>query len=303
MNNNLKNWITAFRLRTLPLSLASIGMGNILAYFYKQFTWGIFVFSVLTTVSLQILSNLANDYGDARYGADNSLRKGPRRTVQDGLITSQAMKKMIYFFGALSFLFGLILIAIAELSKPVFLIYLILGVAAILAAINYTIGMKRPYGYKGFGDISVFIFFGLVAVLGAFYLQTKFVTWQVLLPAASVGMFATGVLNINNIRDIESDKLAEKNSIPVQIGLQNAIYYHGLLLFGGFLLSVIFTFITFRSTYQFVYLITLPLFIRNFLAIKNIRLNNYIDPFLKQLSISTLLFVLLFGTGIFISMN
>ncbi|MEZ4908879.1 MAG: 1,4-dihydroxy-2-naphthoate octaprenyltransferase [Saprospiraceae bacterium] len=301
MNNNIKNWITAFRLRTLPLSLASVGMGNILAYFFNSFEWNIFWFSFITTICLQVLSNLANDFGDAKYGADNDARIGPKRMVQDGLIGAKEMKNMIYFFALLSFIFGVILIYVSNLSLLVSGIFLIIGIISIIAAINYTIGMKKPYGYKGFGDISVFIFFGLVAVLGAFYLQAKYIDLDIFIPATSVGMFATGVLNINNIRDVESDSLAGKKSIPVKIGLDNAIIYHALLLFGGFGLSIIFVLLNFESIFQFIFVFSLPLFIKNFLAIKNVKKNKFIDPYLKQLSISTMIFVILFGVGVVLS--
>jgi 1,4-dihydroxy-2-naphthoate octaprenyltransferase len=295
---NFNNWIKAFRLRTLPLSLSCIGMGNFLAYYHSSFRWSVFIFSFLTTILLQILSNLANDYGDAIFGADNEERTGPKRLVQDGIITANSMKRMIWFFAVLSLISGLLLLYISKLKAATFLIFLILGLFAITAAVNYTISVKKPYGYKGYGDISVFVFFGLLAVLGSYFLQTMSLDVELLLPAATCGFFATGVLNINNIRDISSDRIAGKISIPVRIGFHSSVIYHGVLLFGGFLLSVIYIMMNFESSYQFLFLITLPLFYRNFQAVKNFGSIKLLDPYLKQLSISTLIFVLIFGFGL-----
>ncbi|MGE5356327.1 MAG: 1,4-dihydroxy-2-naphthoate polyprenyltransferase [Deltaproteobacteria bacterium] len=295
---NFKIWIKAFRIRTLPLSLSCIAMGNFIAYYDGSFNWLIFLFSFITTIFLQILSNLANDYGDSKYGADNPERLGPERAVQGGLISSASMKLMIWIFAILSLASGLILLSISKLGDLSYFVFFILGVIAIIAAIGYTISVKKPYGYKGLGDISVFLFFGLLAVVGSYYLQTRTIDPYLLLPAATCGFFATGVLNINNIRDIESDKVAGKISVPVRIGLQNAVIYHGILLFGGFGLSIVYSLVNFESTYQFIYLVTLPLFYRNFQAVKNIGSSELLDPYLKQLSISILIFVMLFGLGL-----
>lgn len=297
-----KDRVTAFRLRTLPLSLSTILMGNVLAYFYGIFSWLIFIFSFMTTISLQILSNLANDFGDSRHGADSELRKGPGRMVQQGLISREEMKKMIWFFIILSFVFGLILLFIARLPVLVYIIFLILGVLAILAAINYTISFNIPYGYRGYGDLMVFVFFGLVAVTGSFYLQTKMIFGAIFLPASCMGFFSTGVLNVNNIRDIESDKKAGKMSIPVQIGLKRAVLYHAFLLVGGFVSMIIYTIKNFESPFQFLFLLTLPLFIKNFHGVKGAEFGQPVDQYLKQLSISTLIFVLLTALGIVITL-
>jgi len=298
MSNNIKNWITAFRLRTLPLALSCIAMGSFLAYFRHDFSLNVFIFSFLTTIFLQVLSNLANDYGDAVFGADNDSREGPNRMVQDGLISKRDMKWMIIFFGLLSLVTGIILLYVSDLSKSDFLMFFGLGILAIIAAINYTIGFKLPYGYKGYGDVFVFIFFGLVAVLGSYYLHAKSFDWQLLLPAFTCGFFATAVLNINNMRDIESDKIAGKNSIPVRIGLNNAIWYHAALLFGGFLFSFVFVVLNYKTPMQFLFVLSLPLLIKNYLGIKNAKSSQEFDPYLKQMAISTLIFVVLFGVGL-----
>jgi 1,4-dihydroxy-2-naphthoate octaprenyltransferase len=244
------------------------------------------------------LSNLANDYGDAVFGADNEFRKGPNRMVQDGLITKNQMKVMIVLFGVLSFISGVLLLYFSDLSLNNFLLFLVLGVFAIIAAINYTIGIKLPYGYKGYGDVFVFIFFGLVAVLGSYFLYAKTMDWQLILPAITCGFFATAVLNINNMRDIESDKIAGKISIPVRIGFAKALKYHSVLLFGGLTFSLIFVFLNYNSPAQFLFLLTIPLLTKNYLGIKKAKTSMEIDPYLKQMAITTLIFVLLFGVGL-----
>ena len=293
----MKNWIVAFRLRTLPLSLSCISMGAVLALMRGHFDTVIFIMSLLTTIALQILSNLANDYGDAVFGADNESRQGPDRMVQGGKISKAQMRNMIVVFAVISFVSGVLLLYFAHLTVKVFIAFLIVGILAIIAAINYTIGVKKPYGYKGLGDISVFIFFGLVAVLGSYFLYTGTFDWQLLLPAATCGFFATAVLNINNMRDIESDKMAGKISIPVRIGLRNALKYHAFLLFGGLALSLVFVYLNYKSPVQWLILLVLPLLIKNYMGIKKSNSPKDIDPYLKQMAITTLIFVLLFGVG------
>lgn len=294
----VKAWVSAFRLRTLPLALASIGMGSFLAAADHQFRGSVVALSALTTLFLQILSNLANDYGDSIHGADSANREGPQRAVQAGLITAAQMKKGMIVFAALSLLSGLLLLwtAFGQDGIYLFLFFLILGLAAIWAAINYTAGAK-PYGYAGLGDISVFIFFGIVGVTGTYFLQTQQSNWPILLPAAALGFFSTGVLNINNIRDIYSDKLAGKNSVPVRLGPRNARIYHVFLLSMGVLCAILFSITQQATIKQYLFLLTVPLFFYNARQVWKRQLPQEIDPYLKQMSFSTLLFVLLFGIG------
>ncbi len=289
-------WISAFRLRTLPLALASIGMGTFLAAANGAFQTSIFALCALTTILLQVLSNLANDYGDSIHGADSVDRVGPSRAVQSGAITRESMKQAIIICGFLSLLSGVGLIYVAFGLTLNFWVFLGFGLLAILAAVTYTSGYK-PYGYVGLGDISVLIFFGFVAVLGSAFLFEKVVYWEYLLPALSVGLFSVGVLNVNNIRDIESDKAAGKRSIPVRIGRKNAVIYHWVLLFGGMMSSIIYILTTQVTFFKLLFLITIPLFVVNALAAKNKVSPSELDPYLKKLAIATLLFVLLFGVG------
>jgi 1,4-dihydroxy-2-naphthoate polyprenyltransferase len=293
--HDMKKWIQAARLRTLPLALACVGMGAILAKFEGLFDWLIFSFLVLTTMLLQVLSNFANDYGDFVNGADNNERTGPPRLVQSGDISAKAMKNAIVLFSILSFISGLLLLYYSVGFHQVgFYIFLGFGVLAIYAAITYTAG-KNPYGYIGLGDISVFLFFGLLGVLGSAYLFTGGFNPINILPAISCGFFSTAVLNLNNIRDIESDLKAGKKSIPVRIGREAAVKYHIMLIVLGVLCALVFMLINYQSVIQFVFVLVVPLFFRNVKAVQNFRAAEKLDPFLKQLAISTLIFVILFG--------
>jgi 1,4-dihydroxy-2-naphthoate polyprenyltransferase len=299
---NTKVWLQAFRLRTLPLALSCILMGGFLAAAAQAFRLDIFILCVTTTVFLQILSNLANDYGDSVHGADSADRKGPTRAVQSGAISKSQMKVAVAIFVVLCLASGISLLLVSfGLNWNTILFFFGLGVVSILAAMAYTMG-KKPYGYQGLGDLSVLIFFGLVGVLGSYYLFVKQVSWMVVLPALSCGFFSMAVLNINNIRDIESDRKAGKYSIPVRVGRTNAVYYHLCLLAAGQLSAIVYTLLTYSSPWQFLFLLTAPLFIRNGRAVAS-KPAHELDPFLKQMALSTLLFVLLFGTGLILSQS
>jgi 1,4-dihydroxy-2-naphthoate octaprenyltransferase len=297
---DVKIWLQAFRLRTLPLALSCIAMGGFLAVAANAFRWDIFLLCILTTIFLQILSNLANDYGDSIHGADSPDRKGPARAVQSGAITAQQMKVAVIIFVLLCLISGVSLLLVSfGLNWKAIFFFFGLGLLSILAAIAYTVG-KKPYGYAGLGDFSVLIFFGLVGVMGSYYLFTKEITWFHILPALSCGFFSIGVLNVNNIRDIESDKKAGKFSIPVRIGRRNAVRYHWLLIFAGLLSATIYVLLTYISPWQWLFLLSVPLFVKNGLAISQ-KPSHQLDPYLKQMALSTLVFVLLFGAGLILS--
>lgn len=297
----MKLWIEAARPRTLPLALSSILMGCFLAVAHGTFSWTIAILAILTTTFLQVLSNFANDYGDTVNGKDTDARQGPKRTVQTGAISISAMRNAIGIFSGLALVSGVWLLyeGLKATSWQTFVVFLGIGVLAIIAAITYTAG-KRPYGYEGLGDLSVLIFFGWVGVLGSYYLHTKSLNWHLLLPATSCGLFAVGVLNINNIRDIESDTLTGKRSVPVRIGRENAIIYHWFLLGLGMLCSMIFLLLNGTTWLQWLFLLSFPLFIRNGLAVNTLQNPSELDPYLKQMALSTLLFVILFGIGYWI---
>jgi 1,4-dihydroxy-2-naphthoate octaprenyltransferase len=293
-------WLSAIRLRTLPLALSSIGMGGFLAAAVNKFDWTIFLLCCLTTVCLQILSNLANDYGDSVNGADHAGRKGPQRAVQSGAISMTQMKAAVIITASLSFVSGISLLWVSlEWNQNEFLTFLGLGILCILAAIAYTVG-KKPYGYAGLGDVSVLLFFGLVGVMGSSYLMTKNLEWLQLLPALSCGLFSVAVLNINNIRDIESDMAAGKFSVPVRIGKKNAALYHSFLLIGGTVTSLIYVALNFHTAWQLMFLLVFPILVKIMIAVKN-EPSEKLDPWLKRMALTTLLFVILFGVGMVLS--
>jgi 1,4-dihydroxy-2-naphthoate octaprenyltransferase len=295
--SQVKNWIEAFRLRTLPLALSSIGMGSFLAAFERKMRWDVLILAALTTILLQVLSNLANDYGDSKHGADHAEREGPSRAVQTGAISVKSMKKAIYLFIFLSLASGVALLFVAlEQLDIKFIILLILGIMAIGAALNYTMG-KNPYGYAGFGDMFVIIFFGFVGVIGTYFCHTGHFQPDTLLPAFSCGLLATAVLNVNNIRDMVSDKKAGKMSIPVRIGRANATLYHWMLIALAVIVSVAYVAINYHSPYQFIFLVTTPLLIFNGMQVSANKESKKLDPMLKQMAISTLLFIITFGIG------
>jgi 1,4-dihydroxy-2-naphthoate polyprenyltransferase len=293
-------WLSAIRLRTLPLALSSIGMGGFLAADVGLFNWPTFLLCCLTTIFLQILSNLANDYGDSVNGADHAGRKGPQRAVQSGAISLAAMRLAVIVLSLLSLAAGVSLLWVSlQWNWNEFLFFLGLGLFSIIAAIAYTVG-KKPYGYIGLGDISVLIFFGWVGVLGSNYLMTHQFDWINLLPATTCGLFSVGVLNINNIRDIESDKAAGKFSVPVRIGKEKAAYYHTILLVGALVSALLFVLLRYQGLWQFIFLLVLPLVIAIIRAVHN-QPSETLDPWLKRMALTTLAFVLLFGIGLLMS--
>ncbi len=292
----ISSWIGAFRLRTLLLALSSVSMGGILAAGQGKFRGAVFALCCLTTVLLQILSNLANDYGDSLHGADHDGRKGPSRAVQSGAISPDSMLNAIRLLIVLSLASGIGLLFVAFGARyELLLAFFGLGVLCIAAAIFYTMGSK-PYGYAGLGDLSVLIFFGGVGVTGSLFLFTGVFSLLSLLPALTCGLFAVGVLNINNMRDIESDRQAGKHSVPVRIGKEMAGKYQWFLLIGGLAAAVVYTLQDFRSPLQFLYLLSLPVFFTIGRAVIK-KPSSELDPYLKRMALGTLLFVVLFGLG------
>lgn len=293
-------WLAAIRLRTLPLALSSIAMGGFLAANAGNFNGSVFFMCCLTTVLLQVLSNLANDYGDSVHGADHAGRKGPQRAVQSGSISKRQMKRAVILLSVLSFVSGVLLLWFSlEGNQQDLLVFLSLGIMCIAAAISYTMG-KKPYGYAGLGDVSVLVFFGLVGVMGSHYLISKSFDWMHIFPALSCGVFAVGVLNLNNMRDIESDLAAGKYSVPVRIGKQNAAYYHVALLAVGMFSAALFMLLNYRSAWQWLFLLVTPLLFKVGKAVL-VEPSERLDPWLKRMALTTLAFVILFGLGLLLS--
>lgn len=294
----IEAWVKAFRLRTLPLSLSSVLLGSLLAFDKGQFSMPILFGALITTLFLQILSNLANDYGDSSHGVDNDKRVGPKRGVQSGEISSTEMRNAIVVFTALALVSGiwLLLTASQNLDLPIVLGFFVLGILSIAAAIKYTVG-KNPYGYAGFGDLAVFVFFGLAGVAGTYYLHTSSFDWPELLPAISIGLLATGVLNLNNMRDIENDKESGKYSLAVILGIEKARVYHTLLIIVALASAVLYTLLNYTSPYQFIYLFTAPILFQNIGVVWSSSRSSDLDAELKKLAFATLLFALTMGIG------
>jgi len=299
--SSIKAWITAFRLRTLPLAFSSILMGSFLAAYYDSFQGWIFLLAIITTLFLQILSNLANDYGDTVNGADHEGREGPQRMVQSGIISLNKMKIAVMVFAILSFIsgIGLIYISFGSLIHLKFLLFLLIGLAAIVAALRYTMG-SNPYGYKGLGDLYVLVFFGLVGVGGTYFLHSNNWDWIIILPALAVGFLSSGVLNVNNMRDIESDKEAGKSTLVVKMGLRAAKVYHYLLITIAMVALLIFVLLNHWLWNNLLFVLATTLLIIHINAIQKAQKAADFDPQLKKLSLATLLTVLLFGIGLII---
>mgnify|MGYP003585057094 CR=1 FL=1 len=298
----MKKWIAAFRLRTLPLAIANTILGSSLAYYYGGFRWSVFVLAAITTILLQIISNMANDYGDFVNGKDTAERIGPKRMVQSGEISPGAMLKAIIFAGILAAISGLWLIIIGtrgiEISYLV--VFVVLGLAAIVAAIKYTIG-KNPYGYRGLGDIFVFLFFGLVGVCGTFFLHTQQFNPALLLPASALGFLSAGVLNVNNLRDYHADKNAGKRTLVVAIGIKKARVYHVALILAAFVFSAIYILISAPQSWLWLCMLTFALFIRHLKKTSSFTDAKELFPELGKLAIATFLFALTFSIGLILS--
>lgn len=296
----MKNWIAAARLRTLPLSISGIILGSLIAWSEGHWNWLIFILAFLTTLFLQVLSNYANDYGDGVKGTDVE-RLGEKRAVAAGLITAEQMKKAVILFSVLSALTAIALIWISfgvEQLKFV-LLFLVLTVACVWAAIKYTVG-KNAYGYAGLGDLFVFIFFGIISVWGSYTLyQHENLDFLIFIPASAIGLLSTAVLNLNNMRDIETDRKAHKNTLPLRMGFENAKIYQTILILLPFILAVIYLLAIGKTEwYRFVFLILL---IPAILFLKTLFQTTEapkLDKELKKVALLTLAFALLLGLGL-----
>ena len=299
----LKNYIKAARLRTLPLSISGIIVGSKLGFdnvMYADSTitlleTPIFWLAILTTIGFQVLSNFANDYGDGVKGADDN-REGEARMVSSGAISPKQMKTAMIVTGIVTLFIALLLIYVA-FGKENFLYsvtFFVLGIVSIVAAIKYTVG-KSAYGYSGFGDVFVFIFFGLLAVVGTYFLYTKQLNFIIFLPAITIGLLSTAVLNLNNMRDINNDAKVGKNTLVVKIGSQKAKIYHYILIIGALITTLVYTLLQYKSPIQFIFLIAfIPLFLNIVTVAKN-KIQSELDSELKKVALSTFLYAILFG--------
>ncbi|WP_213522373.1 1,4-dihydroxy-2-naphthoate octaprenyltransferase [Nonlabens sp.] len=345
--SKLKAWISAARLRTLPLSISGILAGSAYAYWglyqgtlaksileniqkekgYHQlsnnlrnelsevldvylidFNYFIPILALITTLGFQILSNFANDYGDGVKGTDNEDRIGPMRAIQSGIISPQEMKRGMVITAILTLISAVLLIYVSLGMDRLLisLFFLALGIAAIWAAINYTVG-DNAYGYRGLGDVFVFVFFGPVSVMGSYYLITKTSNWEMIFPSITIGLLSVAVLNLNNMRDMESDKKAGKNTIVVKLGLAKAKWLHYAMILIAFLSALRITgnlqhaqLVLFKisSIKELNYIAFLPLLafiplIMHVFKVKKTSAPALLDPELKKVALSTFLFAVL----------
>lgn len=298
-----KTWIKAARPRTVLLSFSGVLLGAFLSVAASRSdifaTAGrsgrqVVLFAALTAILLQVLSNLANDYGDFKKGTDSAKRVGPQREMQSGSITEREMKRGMAFVTTLCLIAGALLIFVfARLSWQELAVFAALGLGAVLAALLYTLG-KRPYGYRGIGDLYCFLFFGWAAVAGTFYLATKSLDFSVLLPASAMGFLSNAVLNINNMRDYENDRASGKNSLVVKLGLKKAFVYHCLLIVGAFVCLTVYLVLKHAPVYSYMFAWLFLLFYKDLKAIKKTK-PEQLDPFLPRQVRNTFLLALVYG--------
>lgn len=295
----MKHWIDAARIRTLPLSVSGILVGSFYALSQAYFNWKIIIFALSTTVCLQVLSNFANDYGDGIKGTDNEDRVGPKRAIQSGAITPQAMKVAIFFMSLLTLLSALSLIYFSFKGKYLVysLLFFVLGILAIASAIRYTVG-KNAYGYRGYGDVFVFIFFGLVSTFGIYFMFSKQIDWLLLLPATAIGFLSVGVLNLNNMRDEASDRKVGKNTIVVKMGGKWAKNYHYFLIISAMILVVLFAILNNFNFDQYLFLVAYFPLTKHLITVYKNQEPRLLDPELKKLALSTFLLSVLLSLAL-----
>ena len=285
------------RLRTLPLSLAGVILGIMLAAADFRIDWRTALLVMLTTVCLQILSNISNELGDTLSGVDGGDRKGPNYSLNEGGLTIAEMKRFIVVMAVACALSGLLMLycSFGTLFSIESLCLVALGAAAIGGAIKYTLG-RNPYGYRGLGDISVFVFFGIVSVLGSYFVVAHIIPSLIfILPAVAIGCFSVGVLNVNNIRDMETDR-GIRVTTPLRIGLRKARIYHTVLIGLGWLCLVAFNLLRFPDPLHWIFLVTLPLFTIHLRGVWTME-GSALDKMLPLLVMSTFLLSLLMGSG------
>ncbi|AXP55822.1 TPA: 1,4-dihydroxy-2-naphthoate octaprenyltransferase [Haemophilus influenzae] len=300
-NEKLKMWWETARPKTLPLALASIFTGSALGYWANPqgFNGLVMALCLLTTILLQVLSNFANDYGDHQKGSDTEERIGPLRGIQKGAISAKELKWGLILMVMASFLSGSFLIGIAYENLSDLFAFAGLGILAIVAAITYTVGVK-PYGYMGLGDISVLVFFGLLGVGGTYYLQTHSIDSHIILPAIGSGLLASAVLNINNLRDIEQDAKAGKNTLAVRLGAYKGRVYHCILLSVAALCYLAFAVATAISWTNYLFVLAMPLLAKHAIFVYRSQQPSELRPMLAQMSMISLLINILFSLGLLI---
>tara|TARA_A100000171_G_scaffold52837_1_gene73514 strand:+ start:10295 stop:11203 length:909 start_codon:yes stop_codon:yes gene_type:complete len=291
----VRAWISAARLRTLPLSISGILVAGGAAAKAGAFSVPILVLALLTTLGFQVLSNFANDYGDGVKGTDNADRVGPARAMQSGLLTAKELKYGMIVTTILTLFLASLLIFIAFGNKNFILsvIFFNLGIAAVVAAVTYTVG-KRAYGYRAMGDVFVFLFFGLVGVMGCYFLFTQQLSELIILPATTIGLLSAAVLNLNNMRDRLADAKVNKNTLAVVLGEKPVKLYHAILIIVAFVCALGYSFFKGTSWQHYLPLAAfIPLFLNVMMVFRN-QSPPLLDPELKKVALSTFLFAVLF---------
>jgi 1,4-dihydroxy-2-naphthoate octaprenyltransferase len=298
MSNNFKTWLSAFRLRTLPLSISGIIVAGSLAEYNGFFDWLVFLLAILTTLSLQILSNIANDYGDGVKGTDNIDRVGPERALQSGKISANSMYEAIKIniLISIGLSFFLILAAFGRNQFWLAMLFFGVGLLSIYAAIKYTIG-NNAYGYKGLGDIFVFVFFGFVSVIGGYILFSRQIDHIVYLPACTIGLLSVAVLNLNNLRDVNSDRKANKNTLVVKMGFEKGKIYHYFLIGSAIVLSALFGILYYTSIFNLIFFVAYIPLIKHLATVYKNKEPRLLDPELKKLALTTFLLSILIAIG------
>ena len=296
--SSLKPWLSAIRLRTLPLSISGIIVGTCFATYNGFFNIFIFILAILSAISFQILSNLANDYGDGTKGTDNDTRIGPERAIQSGAITPDQMFEAIKIniLAIILFVFLLIYIAFGKSHFLYSMFFIILAGISVYAAMKYTMG-NSAYGYRGLGDVFVFIFFGIVSVVGSYFLYTCHLDHHVFLPAIVIGLLSVGVLNLNNMRDIESDQQSNKITLAVKLGKKKAKIYHVALISSAIIISILFSLLYYSRLTNFLCFLAYVPLILHIRSVINAKEPSDFDPQLKVLALTTFVFSLLLGLG------
>lgn len=294
----ISSWISAMRLRTLPLSISGIILASCFAQYKGFFEWHIFILSILTTLSFQILSNFANDYGDGVKGTDNDDRIGPERAIQSGKITPKQLMYAIKVNIAISFILAVALIFFAFGGKYLLLsiIFVSLGIGSIIAAIRYTMG-HNAYGYRGLGDFYVFFFFGLVSVMGCYTLYAKQIDYITILPSIAIGLLSAAVLNLNNMRDRLSDEKSNKITLAVKLGAKKVKIYHNFLILAAVLSATVYSLWYYDSLYNLIFMSTYTVLFLHLKKVNSTSNPKMLDPELKKIALTTVALAILMGLG------
>ena len=290
----LRIWVTAARVRTLPAAVAPVLVGTSLAGFLGVFHWARFLAALIGAIFIQVGTNLSNDYSDARRGADTEDRLGPVRVTAGGLVPPRTVLVATYVSFAVAVLAGIYLVVVAGW------VLLAIGAASILAGVLYT-GGPRPYGYEGLGEAFVFLFFGIVAVAGSFYVQTRDLRWEAFALAVPVGLLAAAILIVNNVRDVDTDRRAGKRTLAVRLGREGARDMLAAVIYVSFLLAPVTWWFGPLTAWLFLSWLALPLAAQVVRTVRNRRDGPSLNGALARSGLLQLTFCTLLSAGVLLS--